>query len=495
MTAGTAKTAAEIRQSLREIIEACDVLDKPASLKDFKQGPAYLPAGKPVALVKPRTAEQVRELVELANRLDLNLVPVSSGAPHLRGDTLPGKPGVLVDLSANEQIVRMDRRNKVAIIEPGVTFGTLKQAAEKVGLKVLMPLMSRATKSVLASCLEREPITIPKYHWDMTDPLLCTEVIFGSGDLFRTGSAAGPGTLEQQWAAGAAQKNPMGPAQTDLVRIVQGAQGTMGIVTWASVKLEVLPQIERFYFAPEKHLPKLIDFTYRTLKPKLGDEFLLLNSFALACMLGSEAEDIRDLASRQAPFTAIYGVSGLDYLPERRLAYQEKDIGSIAQACGVELKMEVPGASGKKFGELLGSPSPEPYWKMRFKGGFHDIFFLTTLDRTGFFLEKMEGLAAEHRYPVEELGVYIQPIQHGRACHLEFNLSFNPEDPEESAHTQALFLAASAALADAGAFFSRPYGPWAALAYECCPDTVAMLKTIKGIFDPAGVMNRGKLCF
>ncbi len=490
-----AVTVAEIRRNLREIIEASDVQDKVASLADFKRGPAYLPAGKPVALVKPRTAEQVQRLVELANRLDLNLVPVSSGAPHLRGDTLPGKPGVLVDMSANDRIVRMDRRNKVAIIEPGVTFGMLKAAAEKAGLKVLMPLMPRATKSVLASCLEREPITIPKYHWDMTDPLLCTEVIFGSGDLFRTGSAAGPGTLEQQWAAGAAQKNPMGPAQTDLVRIVQGAQGTMGIVTWASIKLEVLPQLQRFYFAPEKRLAKLIDFAYRTLRPKLGDEWLLLNAFALACMLGNDPEEIRRLADRQAPFTAVYGVSGLDYFPERRLAYQERDIASIAQACGVELKLEVPGASGKKFGEMLNSPSPEPYCKTRFRGGFHDIFFLTTLDRVEFFLGRMEELAGQHGYPAEELGVYVQPIQHGRACHLEFNLFYSPDDPDDTARAQALFLTASKALADAGAFFSRPYGPWAALAYERCPDTVAMLKTVKGIFDPAGVMNRGKLCF
>ncbi len=489
------ETLADIKGSLAEIFAEADIVEAPGELAGFAVGPAYLPGGRPLALVKPRSPEQVQKLVELANRLDINLVPVSSSAPHTRGDTLPGAPGLMVDMSANDQIVRMDRRNKVAIIEPGVTFGMLKEAAEKVGLKVLMPLMPRATKSVLASCLEREPIVIPKYHWDMTDPLLCTEVIFGSGDLFRTGSAAGPGTLEQQWAAGAAQKNPMGPAQTDLVRIIQGAQGTMGIVTWASVKLEVLPQVQNFYFAPEKRLGKLIDFTYRTLKPKLGDEFLLLNGCALACMLGETPEAIRDLAKRQAPYTAIYGVSGLDYFPERRLAYQEGDIARTAQACGVELKKEIPGASGRKFGEMLGSPSPEPYWKTRLGGGFHDIFFLTTLDRAEFFIGVMEEAASQHGYPVEELGIYIQPIQHGRACHLEFNLFYNPEDTEGAARTQALFLAASARLADAGAFFSRPYGPWAELAYERCPDTVAMLKTVKGIFDPAGVMNRGKLCF
>ncbi len=69
---------------------------------------------------------------------------------------------------------------------------------------------------------------IPKYHWDTTDPMLCTEIVFGTGDIFRTGSAAGPGSLKEQWAHGGAQKNPMGPAQTDFARIVQGSQGPWG---------------------------------------------------------------------------------------------------------------------------------------------------------------------------------------------------------------------------------------------------------------------------
>jgi len=115
-----------------------------------------------------------------------------------------------------DRIPHINRRNKVAIIEPGVRFGTLQAEAKKRGMKALLPLLPRASKSVVASCLEREPITIPKYHWDMTDPMLCVEVVFGTGDTFRTGGAAGPGSLEEQWKSGASQKNPMGPAQTGI---------------------------------------------------------------------------------------------------------------------------------------------------------------------------------------------------------------------------------------------------------------------------------------
>jgi FAD/FMN-containing dehydrogenase len=117
---------------------------------------------------------------------------------------------------------------------------------------------------------------------------------------------------------------------------------------------------------------------------------------------------------------------------------------------------------------------------------------LTTLDRVPDFIQVMEAEAQAAGYPQERIGVYIQPIQQGRNVHLEFTLYFGPADRAKAGE---LFTSASAALAEAGAFFSRPYGPWADLAYARCPDTVAALRKVKDMLDPDGVLNRGKLCF
>jgi FAD/FMN-containing dehydrogenase len=48
---------------------------------------------------------------------------------------------------------------------------------------------------------------------------------------------------------------------------------------------------------------------------------------------------------------------------------------------------------------------------------------------------------------------------------------------------------------EAGAYFSRPYGEWAAMAFGADPETAELTRTVKGIFDPNNVMNPGKLCF
>jgi hypothetical protein len=188
-------TNAETREKLASVVGEKNLSDDPEILSGYSAA-GVVTGPAPDLMVKPSSAWQVRDLVKLAGSEGINLVASSSGPPRMRGDTVPGGVAVVVDLSGMDRIIRVDRKNKVALIEPGVTFSEINRAADEAGLRVLMPLLPRKTKSVLASYLEREPIIIPKYHWDMTDPLLCTEMVFGTGDMFRTGSAAGPGSLD-----------------------------------------------------------------------------------------------------------------------------------------------------------------------------------------------------------------------------------------------------------------------------------------------------------
>jgi FAD/FMN-containing dehydrogenase len=481
-------------EKLAEIVGEENLSTDEERLTNYQETPLVVGV-KPFAVVRPTSAGQVKELIALARERGINLVTSSSSGPKFREDSVPETEAIIVDMSAMERIVRMDRRNKVALIEPGVTFSRLIQDADEAGLKVLMPLLPHEGKSVIASYIEREPIQIPKYHWDMTDPLLCTELVFGTGDIFRTGSAAGPGDLERQWEMGAVQKVPMGPGQTDLVRVVQGSQGTMGVVTWASVKLEVKPKLHRLYFVPTDKLSRLVDFSYKVLRRKLGDEFLILNSRTLATIIADNPEGIASIARRQAPYTLVYGLSGYEHLPEERVAYQEADLVEIAQAAGVESVQEVPGCSAKRMKEILSAPASEPYYKLRSKGAFLDIHFLSTLDRAQSFVATMGAEADRHQYSRDEIGVYLQPIQHGRSVHVEFTLYYNPEDELDTDRAKKLYEDASRALDNAGAFFSRPYGMWSELAYSKCPDTVEALKKVKSMLDPDGVLNQGKLCF
>jgi hypothetical protein len=482
------------KEKLADIVGEPKVISREEYLLDFTR--ANIGSGKkPMFIAKPQNVKQVEGLIEMARKLRLNLVPASSGAPHMKGGTLLSTEGVVVDLSEMNNIMLLDRRNKVALIEPGVTFAQLQEAADKNNLKVLSPLLPKAGKSVLASYLERDPILIPKYHWDMSDPLLCTEIVFGNGRLYRTGSAGGPGSIKQKIEAKSMFKNPQGPGQTDLMKIVQGSQGTMGIVTWTSVKLEVKPRLHRLYFVADDKLERLIDFSYRVLRPKLADEFFILNNHAFAAMFSENADDIAGMMENEKPYVVVYGVSGYDICPEDRIAFQEHDISKIAQQVGVKTAPVYMGVTASKFARKIERPSGEPFYKSRIKGGFADIHFMSTMDRADKFVRAMSDFARGNGYPASELGIYIQPILFGRACHIEFSFYYNPEDEKSVKGMERLYPEASGEMAKAGAFYSRPYGSWADLAYDRCHDTAAALKKVKHIFDPDHVLNQGKLVF
>ena len=124
-----------------------------------------------------------------------------------------------------------------------------------------------------------------------------------------------------------------------------------------------------------------------------------------------------------------------------------------------------------------------------------DIFFMTTLNRAPEFVAAINSMVEASSYPLSDMGVYIQPTHVGTSCHVEFSLPYDPNDDSEVARVQGLFTAASEKLSDQGAFYTRPYGIWADMAYGRNAEHTRVSKELKGIFDPNNVLNPGKLCF
>ncbi|MDT3698633.1 MAG: FAD-binding oxidoreductase [Thermincola sp.] len=488
----------DVKTGLVEIFGKENVLDAPETLEAYAKDESFVHPLKPRFVVRPKNTEEVQELVRWAKQTRTPLVPVSSGAPHFRGDTVPSAPGaVIVDLSGMNKIIKINRRNRLAIIEPGVTYSQLQPELAKEGLCLSTTLIPRANKSVLASLLEKEPRLIPRFQWAILDPLRCIEVVWGDGQKLVTGNAenASIEAVEANLKRGQAQFIATGPGQTDFYRLVSAAQGSMGIVTWATVKCEVLPQIHKTFFVTSEKLKDLHDFTYKILRFRFGDELMILNNFSLACVLGNSPDEIRELREDLPTWIAIVGVAGRDRLAKERVEFQEQDISDIARSFGLQLKNEIPGTRSSEVLRAINNTSREPYWKLGYKGGCQEIFFVTTLEKTSEFVRSMYSVAEGQGYNPSDIGVYIQPIHQGASCHCEFILPFDREDQREMAKMQVLFEKASEELHRQGAFFSRPYGMWADLAFNRDVQTTNTLKKIKGIFDPNNIMNTGKLCF
>lgn len=442
-----------------------------------------------VLTAHPGSASDLAALVKWARTERIPLLARSSARPHQT--SRPDIASVIVDMSAMNSVVRVDRRNRVALFEAGVNFATLGSALAGAGLRLQTPLCPREGKSALAAYIEREPVIMPKYQWDISDPLLCLEVVYGTGDTFRTGSAAGPGSLEQQWEAGEAQKGPMGPGHADWMRVIQGAQGAIAIATWASAKAEIAPSIETLLVMGADTPAPLIETTYRTLRRGVVDTCFLIDRHGAADLLAPDARS-RDEAERRASnWNLIVSVSGLDYHAKARHSHHLKTVTREARAAGARM-IDPPHGSADSVMAVLSRPSAGTFWKERRLGASRRVFFQTTLDRAPTFCESFAGHAAAAGIGPERISTYIQPQLGGRLAHVEFIVACVPDSAEEAATASFADHVAAPLIAE-GAYFSRPYGAWAAPAFDAAKSSIAIFEKAKDIFDPDRILAPGRL--
>ena len=465
-----------------------------ASIGEHARDHSFVFGVPPRAVVRPGSADEVRRVVAWADRTATALVPVSSGGPHFRGDTVPSVPGaVIVDLRRMDKILRVDRRNRMAVIEPGVTYPQLQAALAERGMRVTPPLHPRANKSVVAGLLERQPTLIPRYNFQLPEPLRSCGVVWGNGDVMFTGEAgAGPPSLDEQWGAGLVQADPKGPGQTDFFRLLTGAQGTFGIVTWAAVRCELVPTAHAWLFAAATAFDELVDFVSLLDRGRFGDEVLMLSRAYLTRLLA--ARGAPRAATPLPPWTLLLGLGGRERFAAERVAVQKKDALALAARCDVTLTPSLPGAATADIAATVGDCCETP-WQLHARGDHAEVLFVATLDRVSGFVETARAAALSLGFSPGDVGVYVQPQHQGVTHHVELSLPFDPGDPDQTWRARRFHDIAAERLIAAGAYFSRPYGSWAPAVYNRDAASRDALRKIKAIFDPAGIMNPGKLCF
>jgi len=281
----------------------------------------------------------------------------------------------------------------------------------------------------------------------------------------------------------------------DPQRLVSGAQGTIGICTWMSLKCRETSDLYRAFLIPSDELKPLIELSYHLSRIRFTGKIFILSGLDLAAMSREDSGQIAALRDELPPWVMFVGFEGCGLLPEEKVQYLVDDLAELAASYGLHPQTALSGVEAEELYPLLLRPSPDPYWKLRYRGDFRDVFFLTTQGKTPEFLAVVSELAEQLGFPRENIGTYIQPVVQGTSCHCEFSLHYDAADGAQAEMARRFEAASVDRLEEAGAFFSRPYPPWIDVAYRRSPDTTAMQKKIKDIFDPNWILNPGKLCF
>ena len=482
------------REKLLEIVGTGNFSDDPNVLKKYATDFSLVPPGTPSYVVKPKDGQEVQRIIKFANEQSIPVVPVSSNV-HFNGATIPKQGGIVLDLTRMKRILEIDEANRRVRIEAGVMWQQLTDELAKKRMRMIMPLLPHAGRSVLTDYLEREVPTNTVY--DYGEPMQAMEVVWANGEIFRMGSASVNGYPDSV-SKGA---NPSGPG-IDFYRFLQGAQGTMGVVTWTNLKIESIPKMDKVLLAPVDDLSYAQEFLYRILPRRIGQECLLLNNVDLAAIVAEKwPGDFETLRTTLPPWTLILVVSGLLRRPEEKIAYEENVLNQIVknEFRKISLSETLPDAPGigRKLLSMLRNPWPaeKTYWKNIWKGGSQNLFFIARPVSSAVYVDIVKETAAQHGYPASDIGIYIQPIEHNRACQMEFTFFYDPANDKKKAMIADLYRGAALSLLNEGAYFTRPYGELAPMVYERAAGYTMTLKRLKKVFDPKNIMNPGNLCF
>ncbi len=209
----------ELESAVGAAVTDADVLD--AHRHDHAK---FCPAGTPRALVRPRSTAEVSEVLRIAGRHRVPVVP-QGALTGLAGAANAVDGCLLLSTSRMGSVLEIDVDEQLAVVQPGVTNAELSRAVADQGL-FYPPDPSSWEESTIGGNVATNAGGLCCVKYGVTgDFVRGLELVLASGDVLRTG-----------------RRTAKGVAGYDLTRLVVGSEGTLGVVTEITLALRPAPE-------------------------------------------------------------------------------------------------------------------------------------------------------------------------------------------------------------------------------------------------------------
>ncbi len=447
-----------------KLIYSSDWFWLPQMWQDKKQ-----PLAAPDYIVHPGAPEEISELMEIANKYRIPVVPWGGGS-GTQGGALPIYGGIVMDLKRLDQIIEIDDQSLVVTAQAGINGAQLEWALNDRGL-TLPHYPASANCATLGGYLApRGSGTISTKYGKAEDLVLSMQVVLPDGRIIRTPSV------------------PSHASGPDFMRLFLGSEGTMGVITEATMQVDYLPESRLLRALLFDHIGDAIEAGRQLMTRRLDPMVIRLydpNSTAsrLKSILGLELE-------------GAYMVVGFD---------GDKDIAALQE----DKAMQICRSLGAKD---LGREPGERWWNHRYDFYYPPknlkLPWMYGTTETVSTFDKIEGIWQAQMRAVEE-GFrdwdvkYIAHFSHwfhwGSAMYSRFIIPEPPDDPEEAIrlHNRIWNVAVSASLENGG-MINEHHGVGLKLARYMrrqYGESWSLLAQLKRSIDPNGIMNPGKVGF
>ena len=229
-------SAADLRDALAAIVGPAHVLtdDESRERLSFDAVTAHRLGGRSEladarvdAVVRPATTAEVAAAVSFASERGIPVVPYGGGT-GVMGAVVPVRGGIALDLRRMDKIIEVSREDRTACVQPGVYLADLDAAAHDHGMMLGHDPWSVPIATVGGAISTDSVGYRASRYGSMGQQVRALEVVLGSGEVVRTR---------------AIQRQSSGPM---LKGLFAGAEGTMGIITEATIDLRALPEAREF---------------------------------------------------------------------------------------------------------------------------------------------------------------------------------------------------------------------------------------------------------
>jgi glycolate oxidase len=216
----------KIVNKLKKIIKSENVLDHNDEIKPYETDALSAYKQKPLVVVLPENTQQVSGILKYCNEEKIKIIPRGAGT-GLSGGALPLQDAILLGLGKFNKILEIDFDNKCVVAQPGVTNLSITHAVQHKGFYYAPDPSSQLACSIGGNVAENSGGIHSLKYGTTTNNILGVELVLADGTICRLGGK----TLDQEGY--------------DLLGLICGSEGLLGVITEVTVKILKKPQTIR----------------------------------------------------------------------------------------------------------------------------------------------------------------------------------------------------------------------------------------------------------
>ena len=215
-----------IFKKLKKLTPSENVLSNEAEIKPYETDALTVYKQKPLCVVLPEKTEEISNILKFCYEENIKVIPRGAGT-GLSGGSLPLQDAILLSLTKFNKILEIDFGNKCVVAQPGVTNLSITHAVQHKGFYYAPDPSSQLACSIGGNVAENSGGVHSLKYGTTTNNILGVEIVLMDGTICKLGGK----TLDQEGY--------------DMLGLICGSEGLLGIITEVTVKILKKPQTVR----------------------------------------------------------------------------------------------------------------------------------------------------------------------------------------------------------------------------------------------------------